>query len=237
MSSNAPPKDYTVKGSTINMVFGVFNAVAIITTTFGNGIIPEIQFTGNVSSPSQGENKGLSVCYTMVTVTFFSVAISGYWAFGNNAGGIIIGNFMDENGKSLVPKWFLLLTNVLILHNYQQLKKRFSDSKSAEFSTRNVIPRLVSRSLSVVLAVTIAAMLPFFGDVIALIGALGFMPLDFTLPVVLFNLTFKPSKRGPIFWINTTIGVFFSIFALIAAVAAVRQIILDATTYRLFANV
>ncbi|KAI3972362.1 hypothetical protein MKW92_011305 [Papaver armeniacum] len=248
MSSNAPPKDYTVKGSIINMVFGVFNAVAIIATTFGNGIIPEIQAT--LAPPVKGKMfKGLSVCYAMVTVTFFSVAISGYWAFGNKAGGIIIGNFMDENGRSLVPKWFLLLTNVLILLQlsavsvvYLQptnelLEKGFSDPKSAEFSARNVIPRLISRSLSVVFAVTIAAMLPFFGDIIALIGALGFMPLDFTLPVVFFNLTFKPSKRGPIFWINTTIGSFFSVFALIAAIAAVRQIILDATTYRLFANV
>ncbi|KAI3990110.1 hypothetical protein MKX01_018771 [Papaver californicum] len=248
MSSNAPPKDYTIKGNTINMVFGVFNAVAIIVTTFGNGMIPEIQAT--LAPPVKGKMfKGLSVCYATVIVTFFSVSISGYWAFGNNAGGIIISNFMDENGRSLVPKWFLLLTNVLILLQlsavsvvYLQptnelLEKTFSVPKSAEFSARNVIPRLISRSLSVLLAVTIAAMLPFFGDIIALIGALGFMPLDFVLPFMFSNLTFKPSKRGPIFWMNTTIAVFFSIFAVIAAVAAVRQVTLDATSYQLFANV
>ncbi|KAI3869468.1 hypothetical protein MKX03_031724 [Papaver bracteatum] len=248
MSSNAPPKDYTVKGSTINRLFGGLNAVAIIATTYGNGIIPEIQAT--LAPPVKGKMfKGLSVCYMMVIVTFFSVAISGYWAFGNNAGGIIISNFMDESGRCLLPKWFLLLTNVLILLQlsavtvvYLQptnelLEKTFSDPKSTEFSVRNVIPRLISRSLSVQLAVTIAAMLPFFGDIIALIGALGFTPLDFVLPFMFSNLTFKPSKRGPTFWMNTTIAVFFSIFAIIAAVAAVRQITLDATTYRLFANV
>ncbi|MCL7024712.1 hypothetical protein MKW94_025065 [Papaver nudicaule] len=248
MSSNAPPKDYSIKGSTVNKVFSVFNAVAIIATTFGNGIIPEIQAT--LTPPVKGKMfKGLSVCYTTVCVTFFSVTISGYWAFGNNAGGIIISNFTDENGRSLVPKWFLLLTNVLIVLQlsavsvvYLQptnelLERRFSDPKSAEFSARNAIPRLISRSLSVVLAVTTAAMLPFFGDIIALIGALGFTPLDFILPFVFSNLTFKPSKREPVFWMNTTIAVFFSIFAVIAAVAAVRQIALDATTYRLFANV
>ncbi|KAI3933005.1 hypothetical protein MKW98_029238 [Papaver atlanticum] len=236
-SSNAPPKDYTVKGSTINTVFGVFNAVAIISTTFGNGIIPEIQAT--LAPPLKGKMlKGLSVCYSTVIVTFFSVAISGFWAFGNNAGGIIISNFMDENGRSLVPKWYLLFTNVLLLLQlsavsvvYLQptnelLEKTFSDPKSGEFSARNVIPRLISRSLSVLLAVTIATMLPFFGDIIALIGALWFTPLDFVLPFIFFNHTFKPS-----------IAVFFSIFAIIAAVAPVRQITLDATNYRLFANV
>lgn len=80
-------------------------------------------------------------------------------------------------------------------------------------------------------------MFPFFGDVNAVIGAFGFMPLDFILPVVFYNLTFKPSKRSPIFWLNMVIAVVFSALAVIAAIAAVRQISLDAKTYRLFANV
>jgi hypothetical protein len=42
-SDKAPPKDYSVSGDTQNRVFGVFNAIAIIATTYGNGIIPEIQ--------------------------------------------------------------------------------------------------------------------------------------------------------------------------------------------------
>lgn len=58
--------------------------------------------------------KGLCVCYTVVTATFFSVAISGYWAFGNQAAGTVLSNFLVD-GKSLVPKWFLLMTNVFTL--------------------------------------------------------------------------------------------------------------------------
>lgn len=42
-SSKGPEKDYSVKGDTENRLFGIFNAVAIIATTYGNGIIPEIQ--------------------------------------------------------------------------------------------------------------------------------------------------------------------------------------------------
>jgi len=42
-SDKAPPKDYSITGDAQNRVFGVFNAIAIIATTFGNGIIPEIQ--------------------------------------------------------------------------------------------------------------------------------------------------------------------------------------------------
>ena len=42
-SMNAPTKDYSVNGSKQNRIFGSFNAISIIATTYGNGIIPEIQ--------------------------------------------------------------------------------------------------------------------------------------------------------------------------------------------------
>lgn len=247
-SSKGPRKDYSLNSNMETRIFGMFNALAIIATTFGNGIIPEIQAT--LAPPVKGKMfKGLCVCYSVVTATFFSVAISGYWAFGNQAKGLVISNFLDELGRPLVPKWFVLMTNVFTILQlsavgvvYLQptnevLERAFANPKSKEFSPRNVIPRLISRSISVIIATTIAAMIPFFGDINALIGAFGFMPLDFVLPFVFFNLTFKAFKRNPVFWLNITIAVFFSVLALVATVAAVRQIILDAKSYRLFANV
>ncbi|KAK8598655.1 hypothetical protein V6N13_094619 [Hibiscus sabdariffa] len=246
-SSQGPKKDYSRKGDAENQIFGIFNAIAIIATTFGNGIIPEIQAT--IAPPVKGKMfKGLCVCYTVLIVTFFTVAISGYWAFGNESEGLLLSNFLDD-GKPLVPKWFFLMTNIFTILQLsavgvvylqptnEMLERTFADPNSKEFSTRNVIPRIVSRSLSVVISTTVAAMLPFFGDINAVVGAFGYMPLDFILPIVFFNLTFKPSKRSLIFWLNVTIAVVFSALGLIAAVAAVRQIVLDAKTYRLFANV
>ena len=117
------------------------------------------------------------------------------------------------------------------------LEQTFGDPKSPEFSKRNVIPRVISRSLAITISTIIAAMLPFFGDINSLIGAFGFIPLDFILPVIFYNFTFKPSKRSSIYWLNVTIVVAFSALGAIAAVAAVRQIVLDAKSYKLFANV
>ncbi|CAN0916639.1 GABA transporter 1 [Linum grandiflorum] len=242
-------RSYSLAGdNTQDRLFGVFNAVAIIGTTYGNGIIPEIQAT--VAPPVKGKMfKGLCVCYTVILATFFSVAISGYWAFGNEARGLVLSNFVDVDGKALVAEWFVLMTNVFTIVQlsavavvYLQptnevLESLFGDPKSKQFSTRNVVPRVLSRSASVVVATTVAAMLPFFGDINALIGAFGFIPLDFILPVVFYNLTFKPSKKSLVFWLNSTIAVVFAAVGAISAVAAVRQIGLDAKTYRLFANV
>ncbi|XP_071932400.1 GABA transporter 1-like [Coffea arabica] len=246
-SSKGPNKNYSLSGGTETKVFGIFNSLAIIATTYGNGIIPEIQAT--LAPPVKGKMfKGLSVCYSVVTLTFFTVGISGYWAFGNEAESLILSNFSD-NGKALLPKWFIFMTNIFTILQlsavavvYLQptnevLESTFADPKSSEFSVRNIVPRVILRSISVVISTTIAAMLPFFGDINALLGAFGFMPLDFVLPVVFFNLTFKPSKRSPIFWLNVTIAVVFGTLGVIGAVAAVRQMSLDAKNYRLFANV
>ncbi|XP_068663771.1 GABA transporter 1-like isoform X1 [Aristolochia californica] len=246
-SSKAPPRDYSVNGDLTDRLFGVFNAISIIATTYGNGIIPEIQAT--LAPPVTGKMfKGLCICYAVVVATFFSVSVSGYWAFGNQAAGTLTSNFMVD-GKPLVPKWFLLMTNVFTLLQastvgvvYLQptnevLEGKFANPKKDQFSARNVIPRLAFRSLSVIIATTIAAMLPFFGDINAIIGAFGFLPLDFVLPVIFYNVTFQPSKRRPLFWANTAISLVSVALAVIGAVAAVRQIALDAKTYRLFANV
>ncbi|KAL5583150.1 hypothetical protein UlMin_015592 [Ulmus minor] len=215
-SSKGPEKNYSLNGDIENCIFGVFNAIAIIPTTYGNDIILEIQ--GKMF-------KGQCVCSTVVTLTFFRVAISSYWAFGNKADGLVLGNFLDE-GKALIPKWFIFMINIFTILQliaigvvYLQptnevLERTFVDPSQKEFPSCNVIPRVIARLLSVIIATTMAAMVPFFGDINSVIGAFGFMPLDFILPVVFYKLTFKPSTRGPIFWINVSIAVVFFVLGL-----------------------
>ena len=119
---------------------------------------------------------------------------------------------------------------------FEALEGKSGDASDGRFSLRNLIPRLFLRSVYVSVATLIAAMLPFFGDIVAVIGAFGFLPLDFIVPLLFYNITFKPSKRSLIFWINTLIALVFSILAVLACIAAIRQIYLDADTYKLFAN-
>uniref|UniRef100_A0A0D6QRI8 Amino acid transporter transmembrane domain-containing protein n=1 Tax=Araucaria cunninghamii TaxID=56994 RepID=A0A0D6QRI8_ARACU len=241
-------KDYSLVGSTTSKVFAALNAFSIIATTYGNGIIPEIQAT--LAPPVSGKMfKGLCVCYSVVMSTFFSVAISGYWAFGNKAAGTIYSNFVPLDRPALLPNWFLFMSNMFVLLQlsavalvylqpaFEVLERQSADVKMGRFSVRNLVPRLILRTLTIVIATLVAAMLPFFGDINAVIGAFGFLPLDFVLPMVCYNLTFKPSKRSIIFWANITIAVIFSMMSIVGCVAAVRQISLDADSYKLFANV
>jgi amino acid permease len=116
-------------------------------------------------------------------------------------------------------------------------EKLFADPKMDQFSIRNIVPRLISRSVSVFVGTLFAAMLPFFGDIMALFGAFGCIPLDFIFPMVVYNVTFKPSKRGIVFWVNTLIAAASSALSAVGAIASIRQIVLDAKTYRLFADI
>lgn len=64
-----------------------------------------------IAEPVKGKMfKGLLVCYTVVISTYFSVGISGYWAFGNQVDSSVLQNFM-VGSNPLLPKWFLLMTN------------------------------------------------------------------------------------------------------------------------------
>jgi hypothetical protein len=88
-----------------------------------------------------------------------------------------------------------------------------------------------------VIATTVAAMFPFFGDINALIGAFGCIPLDFILPMVFYNVVFKPSKYSLLFWGNTILASIFSALGVLGAISSIRQMVLDANTFSLFANI
>lgn len=62
-----------------------------------------------LSPPTTGKMlKGLLICYSVALFTFFSVSITGYWAFGNSAQGIIFSSM-----EPFVPKWLYILGNAL----------------------------------------------------------------------------------------------------------------------------
>ncbi|CAN0826176.1 GABA transporter 1 [Linum grandiflorum] len=206
-SKMAPTRDYSVNGSPVDQLFGTFNGISIIATVYASLVIPEIQ-------------------------------------------GTVLSNFMGDDGKHmLLPRWFLVMTNSFTLSQvsavtlvYLQptnevLEKWFADPKEDQFAARNVMPRLLLRTLAVIGATFLAALLPFFGDIMALFGAFACIPLNFILPMVFYNITFKPSRNGAVLWIHRAIVAVSSVLVAVGAVASVRQIVRDANTYSLFANV
>lgn len=69
-----------------------------------------------VAPPVTGKMfKGLVLCYSVIFVTFYSAAVSGYWAFGNKSSSNILKSLMPDEGPSLAPTWLLGLAVVFVL--------------------------------------------------------------------------------------------------------------------------
>lgn len=59
--------------------------------------------------------KGLTMCYSVILVTFYSAAVSGYWTFGNKSNSNILKSLMPDDGPSLAPTWVLGLGVIFVL--------------------------------------------------------------------------------------------------------------------------
>ncbi|XP_039803388.1 probable GABA transporter 2 [Panicum virgatum] len=246
VSSNAPAKDYSLSSSKSEKTFNAFLSISILASVFGNGILPEIQAT--LAPAVAGKMvKALVLCYGVIFFTFYFPAITGYWAFGNQVQSNLLQSLMPDEGPSLAPTWLLGLAVVLVLLQllaialvYSQVAYEITEKNSADvargrFSRRNLVPRVALRTAYVAACALVAAMLPFFGDIAGVVGAVGFIPLDFVLPVVMYNMALAPPRRSPVYLANVAMAVFTGV-GVVGAVASVRKLVLDADKFKLFSD-
>lgn len=59
--------------------------------------------------------KGLTMCYAVILVTFYSAAVSGYLVFGNKSSSNILKSLLPDEGPSLAPTWVLGLAVIFVL--------------------------------------------------------------------------------------------------------------------------
>ncbi|GMH22661.1 hypothetical protein Nepgr_024504 [Nepenthes gracilis] len=246
-SKESPPRDYSLVASKSARAFNAFTSISIIAAIFGNGILPEIQAT--LAPPATGKMlRGLLLCYAVIFVTFYSVAVAGYYVFGSSSSSNILKSLMPDVGPALAPLWVLGLAVVFVLLQllaiglvysqvaFEIMEKHSADVNQGMFSKRNLIPRLFLRALYMVACGFFAAMLPFFGDISGVVGAIGFIPLDFVLPMLLYNKTHKPAKLSYTYFINNTIIVIFSGVGIVGTFSTIRKLILDANRFKLFSS-
>lgn len=69
-----------------------------------------------LAPPATGKMvKGLFMCYGVICVTFYSVAVSGYWVFGNQSNSNILNNLLPDEGPALAPTWVVGLAVIFVL--------------------------------------------------------------------------------------------------------------------------
>ncbi|KAL6785098.1 hypothetical protein ACKKBG_A02425 [Auxenochlorella protothecoides x Auxenochlorella symbiontica] len=92
--------------------------------------------------------------------------------------------------------------------------------------------RLITRGIYVVLTTLIAAIMPFFGAMAGLVGALAFFPLTVFFPFRCWRTVYMPSG-----WFNTMLYVIefgMALVCIAATIASFRNIIVSWSTFKIF---
>ncbi|KAK3427643.1 hypothetical protein EUGRSUZ_F03820 [Eucalyptus grandis] len=219
-------------------------------------ILIEIQDTIR-SPPSESKTmKKASLVSIAVTTLFYMLCgCMGYAAFGDMAPGNLLTGFGFYN-----PYWMVDIANAAIVIHligaYQvycqplfafvekAANKKFPNS---QFITRDIeIPtlglrtyklnlfRLVWRTVFVITTTVISMLLPFFNDIVGLLGALGFWPLTVYFPVEMY-IKQKQIPKWSTKWVCLQIlSMACLIITIAAAAGSVAGVVLDLKSYKPF---
>lgn len=200
--------------------------------------------------------KKATVLSIAVTTTFYMLCgCMGYAAFGDFAPGNLLTGFGFYN-----PFWLLDIANaakvVHLVGAYQVFcqpifafvekwaAQRWPESKLITKEFRVPVPglpsfklnlfRLVWRTKFVMLTTIISMLLPFFNDVVGLLGALGFWPLTVYFPVEMY-IAQKQIPKWSTRWICLQmLSIACLVISLVAAAGSIAGVMLDLKVYRPF---
>lgn len=219
-------------------------------------ILIEIQDTIR-SPPAEYKTMKKATLFSIIITTIFYLLCGcmGYAAFGDLAPGNLLTGFGFYN-----PYWLLDIANVAIVvhlvgayqvycqplfafvEKWSARKWPKSDFVTAEYEVP--IPfygvyqlnffRLVWRTIFVMLTTLIAMLMPFFNDVVGLLGSMGFWPLTVFFPIEMY-ISQKKIGRWTSQWIGLQIlSMTCLLITIAAAVGSVAGVVLDLKTYKPF---
>lgn len=224
-------------------VFGIFNSFGTIAFAFNGAIVlMEVQDTLR-EPPAAAVSMKKTLAVSMSTTFFFYMAVGvlGFMALGNAVPDNVLLGFHNA------PAWVNVVANVMLLVHLipayqvygQPLFGTIEDVFIRCFPTLQFAGprkerafRLVYRTLYVCFSTLIAAMLPFFGAFIGLIGALTFFPTAVFYPIMMWR---RVKPYGP--WANACMWVILVVMgtaAVMGTVGSVESIAESASKFQIF---
>ncbi|KAK9807181.1 hypothetical protein WJX73_004815 [Symbiochloris irregularis] len=245
-SEQNPGEDrtYAVDGtSTADKAFDAMGALATIAFAYTTVITPEIQATvrDGKHGPAREFYKTLAVAYGIGAPVFLIMSLVGWWAYGDNVGSNLIANLSHPRWAKFIAYLCVLIQTIVSVQVYssplyETFDTHFGDIKQKTWSMRNFLNRLWYRPLYIAFTTFIAALLPFFGDFVALMGAITVFPLAFVLTLLMYNKVYRETISPVEKMVNYFGAGLFSIITVATATASLRYIIVDAQNYSVFAN-
>lgn len=200
--------------------------------------------------------KKANVISIIVTTTFYMLCgCLGYAAVGDSAPGNLLTGFAFYN-----PFWLLDIANVAIVIHlvgaYQvfaqaifaffekRVSKNFHNSKFVTKEIKIHVPgirpytlnffRIAFRTCVVILITVIAMILPFFNDILGIMGSVGFWPLTVYFPMEMYMVHTKMPKWTSKWVLLRIFSLVCLIGSVLAAVGSVAGVVLDLKVYKPF---
>ncbi|XP_022772337.1 amino acid permease 3-like [Durio zibethinus] len=240
-------------------VWRIFQALGDIAFAYSYSLILiEIQDTLKAPPSESKTMKKATLLSVGVTTLFYMLCgCMGYAAFGDLSPGNLLTGFGFYN-----PFWLLDIANAAIVIHlvgayqvYCQPLFAFIEKTAAEkfpdseFTTKEIkipIPgfrpynlnlfRLVWRTLFVIITTLNSMLLPFFNDIVGLLGALGFWPLTVYFPVEMYISQKKIPKWSTRWLCLQILSIACLVITIAAAAGSVAGIVLDLQSYKPFST-
>ncbi|KAK9167426.1 hypothetical protein Scep_002617 [Stephania cephalantha] len=235
-----------------------FQALGDIAFAYSYSIIL-IEIQDTLKSPpaeSKTMKKATLVSVIVTTIFYMLCGCMGYAAFGDLSPGNLLTGFGFYN-----PYWLLDIANAAIVIHlvgayqvYCQPLFAFIEKwavekwPKSEFITKDYkipIPggfrpfnlnlfRLVWRSIFVVITTVVSMLLPFFNDIVGILGAFGFWPLTVYFPVEMY-IALKKIPKWSTKWICLqTLSMACLVISVAAAAGSIAGVVLDLKVYKPF---
>ncbi|XP_051114628.1 lysine histidine transporter 1-like isoform X2 [Andrographis paniculata] len=226
--------------TTAGRVFDFFSALGSIIFAYGgHNVVMEIQATmpSTPRKPSKEPMwRGAFVAYVVVALCYFPVAVAGYLVFGNE---------VDENILITLhrPRWLVATANMFVvvhlIGGYQAYAMPVFDMMESLLVMKLKFTatwrlRFVTRNIYVALTMLVAISFPFFGGVLGFIGGFALAPTTYFLPCIIWLCIHKPGRFTISWLINWVCIILGVLLMVIAPIGGLRQIIIQAKTYKFY---
>jgi amino acid permease len=221
--------------------FAVFNAITTMLFAYGgHNIALEIQAT-LPAPPSTVRRmmRGVNAAFVLTGICYLCVSITGFHAFGIAVPDNVLAGFGDEY------KWPVALANIFVVIHvaaayqvYSQPVFDMVELAAAKTLGRpvNQIMRVIWRIIYVAVLTLIAVLIPFFGSLMGLVGAIGITPTTFLLPCLLWVLYRKPKRFSRSWCVNWFLVVVTGVIGFLGTVGSIYEIHRQSKSYSLFGN-
>lgn len=241
-----PDVSYTPQGSAGEVTFEAFSSLGAVYLVFGLTILLEIQSTlapeaGSAVRPMvRATTLGFFALFAQVLI----VGVSGFWAFGIGVDDLLVASIS-------APAWLVITSYVCVLINslpgYLAFAYPSIDEAEARFMAGHwsagagyarpvqlLAKRLALRWAFVAATAAVAVCLPFMNSLMGLIGALGYSPLCFILPCLMWLKAERASMSRLEVVVDVAVIVLSTAVMVLAAVGSVASLVTSASSMVFF---